>query len=133
LDPAQIAPGTAMPSSLFKKEQDHWVVNLPNPPSDVANYHDDHARLLVRYMFMMTPDEQRKLLSASPAPAKSPATAPPAAQKTGRNNLDRSRERTHLANHKKISRLRNHRRADYQLQSGSVTQAVSLRFAAVTS
>src|SRR5205085_7049632 len=50
LDPAQIAPGTAMPSSLFKKEQDHWVVNLPNPPSDVANYHDDHARLLVRYM-----------------------------------------------------------------------------------
>src|SRR5205085_7864658 len=112
LDPAQIAPGTAMPSSLFKKDQDRWVVNLPNPPSDVANYHDDHARLLVRYMFMMTPDEQRKLLSASPAPAKAPATAAPAAQKTGRNGSDRSRDRARLSNHKRISRLRDQRRAD---------------------
>src|SRR2546426_2994428 len=68
LDPAQISPGTAMPTGLFRKEGDRWVVNLPNPPSDVANYHDDHARLLVRYMFLMTPDEQKRLLSASPAP-----------------------------------------------------------------
>src|SRR5207253_1258416 len=31
LDPAQIAPGTAMPSGLFvkDKEKDRWVVNLP--------------------------------------------------------------------------------------------------------
>src|SRR5207245_8047761 len=84
LDPAQISPGTAMPTGLFKKEGDRWVVNVPNPPTDVANYHDDHARLLVRYMFLMTPDEQRRLLSASPAP-------PPAASQqqkavtTGRN------------------------------------------------
>src|SRR5206468_6724722 len=68
LDPAQISPGTAMPTGLFKKEGDRWVVNLPNPPTDVANYHSDHARLLVRYMFLITPDEQRRLLSASPAP-----------------------------------------------------------------
>ena len=105
LDPAQIAPGTAMPSSLFKKDQDHWVVNLPNPPSDVANYHDDHARLLVRYMFMMTPDEQRKLLSASPAPAKAPAI-----QKTGRNTKSNSREQ--LSRYRRSSardRLSNHR------------------------
>jgi hypothetical protein len=111
LDPAQIAPGTAMPSSLFKKDQDHWVVNLPNPPADVANYHDDHARLLVRYMFMMTPDEQRKLLSASPAPAKAPATAAPAAQKTGRNNK-KSNSREQLSRYRKTSvrdRLSNHR------------------------
>jgi hypothetical protein len=88
LDPAQIAPGTAMPSSLFKKDQDHWVVNLPNPPTDVVNYHNDHARLLVRYMFLMTPDEQRRLLSATPAPPKTPAaSAPAAAQKTGRNKV----------------------------------------------
>jgi hypothetical protein len=88
LDPAQIAPGTAMPSSLFKKEQDHWVVNLPNPPADVVNYHGDHARLLVRYMFLMTPDEQRRLLSATPAPPKTPAASAPAApQKTGRNKV----------------------------------------------
>src|SRR5256714_7180815 len=92
LDPAQIAPGTAMPSSLFKKDQDHWVVNLPNPPADVANYHDDHARLLVRYMFLMTPDEQRRLLAATPAPTAAPAATPaaaPAAQKTGRTNTKR--------------------------------------------
>ena len=84
LDPAQISPGTAMPTGLFKKEGENWVVNLPNPPTDVANYHGDHARLLVRYMFLMTPDEQRRLLSASPsAPAAS--TAPPQAPaKTGR-------------------------------------------------
>ena len=111
LDPAQIAPGTAMPSSLFKKDQDHWVVNLPNPPADVANYHDDHARLLVRYMFMMTPDEQRKLLSASPAPAKAPATTAPAAQKTGRNNK-KSNSREQLSRYRTSSardRRSNHR------------------------
>ncbi len=83
LDPAQISPGTAMPTGLFKKEQERWVVNLPNPPSDVANYHDDHARLLVRYMFLMTPDEQRRLLSASPAPAATPATPATPAKTTG--------------------------------------------------
>ncbi len=91
LDPAQISPGTAMPTGLFKKEQERWVVNLPNPPSDVANYHDDHARLLVRYMFLMTPDEQRRLLSASPATPAAPAASPtPAA--TGRNS-ERNRRR----------------------------------------
>src|SRR5437016_3249239 len=82
LDPAQISPGTAMPTGLFRKEGDRWVVNLPNPPPDVANYHDDHARLLVRYMFLMTPDEQRRLLSASPAPP--PASQQQKAATTGR-------------------------------------------------
>ncbi len=85
LDPAQIAPGTAMPTGLFKKDQDRWVVNLPNPPSDVSSYHGDHARLLVRYMFLMTPDEQRRLLSASPAAPPAAATQPQTSPKTGRN------------------------------------------------
>ena len=31
LDPAQISPGTAMPSGLFRKEGERWVVNLPTP------------------------------------------------------------------------------------------------------
>ena len=88
LDPAQIAPGTAMPTGLFKKEGERWIVNLPNPPSDVAGYHDDHARLLVRYMFLMTPDEQRRLLSASPAPAAAPAAQQP--QKVGRTTYERA-------------------------------------------
>jgi hypothetical protein len=85
LDPAQIAPGTAMPTGLFVKDKstDRWVVNLPTLPPDIAGYHDDHARLLVRYMFMMTPDEQKRLLSASPAPAK-PAASPAATTTTGR-------------------------------------------------
>ncbi|HXT62022.1 MAG TPA: c-type cytochrome [Pyrinomonadaceae bacterium] len=92
LDPAQISPGTAMPTGLFKKEGERWIVNNPNPPPDVANYHDDHARLLVRYMFLMTPDEQRRLLSASPAPAAQPNAQPPAAQKVGRADA-RGRDR----------------------------------------
>jgi len=105
LDPAQIAPGTAMPSGLFKKEGNLWVVNLPNPPTDVVNYHNDHARLLVRYMFLMTPDEQRRLLSATPSPPAQPASQP---AKTGRNKSGarsvsdradhhRSRRRAHAA------------------------------------
>ena len=78
LDPAQIAPGTAMPSGLFKKEGDRWVVNLPNPPASANAYQHDHARLLVRYMFQMSPEEQRALLATAPvAPA---ATSTPTTQ-----------------------------------------------------
>ena len=75
LDPAQISPGTAMPSGLFKKEGDRWVVNLPNPPASANTYHQDHARLMVRYMFLMTPEEQRALSATGPAqPAAAAAT-----------------------------------------------------------
>ena len=49
------------------------MVNLPNPPASAVAYHQDHARLLVRYMFLMTPDEQRALSAAGPAPAATPA------------------------------------------------------------
>ena len=98
LDPSQIAPGTAMPTGLFKKDADHWIVNLPNPPADIANYHKDHARLLVRYMFLMTPDEQRRLLSASPAPPPKTAETP---KKVGRN-IDRRRERRMVSNHRRV-------------------------------
>ncbi|MEO8436622.1 MAG: hypothetical protein ABI596_17120, partial [Pyrinomonadaceae bacterium] len=87
LDPAQISPGTAMPSSLFRKEGDRWIVNLPNPPAAINDYHKDHARLLVRYMLMLTPDEQRRLLSTSPAPvAGAPAKTESGEQKVGRNS-----------------------------------------------
>jgi hypothetical protein len=64
-----------MPSGLFKKEGERWVVGLPNPPKDVNDYQGDHAQLLVRYMFLMTPDEQRRLLATSPPPAAGPAQA----------------------------------------------------------
>lgn len=77
LDPAQISPGTAMPTGLFRQEGDRWVVNLPNPPASANAYHDDHARLLVRYMFLMNPSEQQALLATGPAP---PAAGAPVAQ-----------------------------------------------------
>jgi len=73
LNPLEISPGTAMPGGLFRKEGERWVVNLPNPPASAAAYHGDHARLLVRYMFLMTPDEQRALSAAGPATSAAPA------------------------------------------------------------
>ena len=77
LDPAQISPGTAMPSGLFVKDGERWVANLATQPPAANNYHDDHARLLVRYMFLLTADEQRQLLASSGAP---PAAAAPTTQ-----------------------------------------------------
>jgi hypothetical protein len=78
LDPAQISPGTAMPSGLFRKEGERWVINLPNPPDSANHYPRDHAQLLVRYMLQMTPEEQRQLLAT--APVKPAAAAAPPAQ-----------------------------------------------------
>jgi cytochrome c2 len=73
LDPAQISPGTAMPSGLFRKEGDRWVSGGTLPPA-ATGYEHDHARLLVRYMFLMNPDEQRQLLAAGPATTAAPTT-----------------------------------------------------------
>jgi len=87
LDPAQISPGTAMPSGLFRKEGDRWVINLPNPPASANEYHNDHARLLVRYMFLLTPDEQRRLLATAPV-------APPVAAQKAANHVRATRRVT---------------------------------------
>jgi len=87
LDPAQIDPGTAMPSGLFRKEGDRWVINLPNPPASANEYSQDHADLLVRYMLLLTPEEQRRLLATSPVqPAGS--TGPPTQGKLSRKNSE---------------------------------------------
>jgi cytochrome c551/c552 len=93
LDPSQISPGTAMPSGLFKKDGERWVVNLPNPPATATAYHDDHARLLVRYMLLLTPDEQQRLLATAPA-APTAAAAPPPAQKAQTKSRSTGRETT---------------------------------------
>ena len=71
LDPSRIAPGTAMPSGLFKREGDHWVFSGPLPPS-FHGYSKDHSELLVRYMFQMTSEEQRMLVGRTPAGAGKP-------------------------------------------------------------
>jgi cbb3-type cytochrome oxidase cytochrome c subunit/cytochrome c551/c552 len=77
LDPSQISPGTAMPSGLFTKKDDRYVFSGPTPET-FNDYHRDHAVLLVRYMFLMTPEEQQKLISTQPS-ASPPSAAPPAA------------------------------------------------------
>lgn len=60
LDPAMIAPGTAMPSGLFAKDGERFVFAGPTPAS-FQGYKKDHADLLVRYMFQFTPDELNRL------------------------------------------------------------------------
>jgi cytochrome c551/c552 len=65
-NPAAMAPGTAMPSGLFRMENGRWVFNGPLP-AIAKNYKGDMADLLVRYMFQMTPAEQKRVLSATPA------------------------------------------------------------------
>jgi len=87
LDPAQISPGTAMPSGLFRREGERWVINLPNPPASANAYHKDHAQLLVRYMLLLTPEEQRRLLATSPVQAPA-ATASQAQRTAGRKRND---------------------------------------------
>ncbi len=64
LDPSMISPGTAMPSGLFKRDGSRWVFSGPTPPI-FAGYSGDQADLLVRYMFEITPDEQRRLMGMS--------------------------------------------------------------------
>ncbi len=108
LDPAQISPGTAMPSGLFRKEGERWVVNLPNPPASANAYHDDHAWLLVRYMFLMNPAEQQALLSTSPA-----APAAPVAE----NHARAKRKRAGFHHRRKPSRAAVGRSAALALQS----------------
>ena len=70
LDPSMISPGTAMPSGLFKLTGNRWIFAGPTPES-FKEYTKDHAELLVRYMFEMTPEEQRRLLANAPSQTSS--------------------------------------------------------------
>ena len=78
VDPQLISPGTSMPSGLFNSDpaHDRYVVNGVNLPA-FQTYDKDHVSLLVRYMFQITPDEQRRLSASgsSSAGAPPPATA----------------------------------------------------------
>ena len=96
LDPGQISPGTAMPTGLFRHEGERWVINMGNPPQNITDYQPDHARLLVRYMFLMTADEQRQLLATSGAP---PAAAPAQAE-----HHARPKKRKVSSHHRRIAR-----------------------------
>jgi mono/diheme cytochrome c family protein len=65
LDPQSISPGTAMPSKLFRHDGTRWVFAGPLPDGFAA-YTKDHVQLLIRYMFEMTPEEQRRLIALLP-------------------------------------------------------------------
>jgi cytochrome c551/c552 len=62
VDPQAISPGTAMPSGLFRHDGGRWIFAGPTPDS-FKGYDMDHVDLLVRYMFQITPEEQRRLAS----------------------------------------------------------------------
>lgn len=94
LDPQLISPGTSMPSELFKRDQAHdrWVFNGPTPPS-FQTYEKDHVDLLVRYMFQISPEEQKRLGTGGGT-----STAAPAAVPAGSNTaaIDRKSHRTNI-------------------------------------
>ena len=116
LDPAQISPGTAMPTGLFRHEGERWVINMTNPPPSISGYEQDHARLLVRYMFLLDPGEQRQLLATSPA-------TPTAAPAAGTEHHARKKQKAAF-NHRRPRRrapVRTHSSGDWKefsLQSG---------------
>ncbi|MFN8008286.1 MAG: c-type cytochrome [Terriglobia bacterium] len=62
-EPAMIAPGTSMPSGLFRHDGTRWVFAGPLP-SSFAGYTKDESELLVRYIFQLTSDEQRRLVGS---------------------------------------------------------------------
>jgi cytochrome c2 len=65
-NPQQLAPGTAMPSGLFKQDDaGRWIFSGPLPAS-FQGYTGDQADLLVRYMLQLTPEEQRSLVGRTP-------------------------------------------------------------------
>ncbi|HZQ68748.1 MAG TPA: hypothetical protein VFA68_09540 [Terriglobales bacterium] len=63
IDPQAVSPGTSMPSGLFRKQGSQWVFAGPTPPT-FQGYDKDHTKLLVDYIFQLTPEEQRRVASA---------------------------------------------------------------------
>ena len=103
LDPQLISPGTSMPSELFKRDDAHgrWVFNGPTPPA-FQTYEKDHVDLLVRYMFQISAEEQKRLGTGGGAPSAAPAPPAAAANKTAM--IDR---KTHRGNgHGPIAAIR---------------------------
>jgi hypothetical protein len=85
IDPQAISPGTSMPSDLFRRENNRWVFAGPTPPS-FQGYDKDHTKLLVDYMFQLTPEEQRRAIAAKGRPQAS--TQPSRSIKQGASSSD---------------------------------------------
>src|SRR5262249_49639995 len=71
-----ISPGTSMPTGLFNRDtaRNRWVFAGPTPPS-FQTYEKDHVDLLVRYMFQISPEEQKRLGTGGATPSATPAAA----------------------------------------------------------
>jgi hypothetical protein len=52
-----------MPSGLFKRENNRWTFSGPTPAS-FNGYDKDQTKLLVEYIFQLTPEEQRRVSSS---------------------------------------------------------------------
>ena len=80
-DPQSISPGTVHAFGPVPKENgDHYVFAGPTPPA-LEGYDQDHRKLLVRYIFQLTPEEQRRVssqLGRAPAGKKAFQLARPA-------------------------------------------------------
>src|SRR5580698_9718250 len=76
IDPQAISPGTAMPSGLFRRENNHWVFSGPTPPS-FQGYDKDQTKLLVDYIFQLTAEEQRRVSASMGHARASKSDAPP--------------------------------------------------------
>jgi hypothetical protein len=76
-----------MPSDLFKRDPSHdrWVFNGPTPPA-FQTYDKDHVDLLVRYMFQISPDEQKRLGTGGGGSAPAAPSAPEKTATTKRKN-----------------------------------------------
>jgi cytochrome c551/c552 len=130
LDPQRIMPGTAMPSGLFNRDGERWVFNGPLPPS-AANYDGDQARLLVRYLLSLTPEEQARaratLPARAPAPSGTQATTTPVASHSSHapNRQSASREPSRRASGVQVSwraPARRSRRHDRWRQTASAAR-----------
>jgi len=86
VDPQAISPGTSMPSGLFKKENSQWVFAGPTPPS-FQGYDKDHTKLLVDYIFQLTPEEQRRVAAST---GRTSASAQPPARRKQAANVTQS-------------------------------------------
>jgi len=82
-DPQIISPGVNMPSELFVRDPSHdrLIFKAETPPA-FQTYNKDHLDLIVRYLFQLSADEQRRIAGGSAAAAASapaagkPVTAP---------------------------------------------------------
>ncbi|MFP5265006.1 MAG: c-type cytochrome [Blastocatellia bacterium] len=85
-DPQLISPGVNMPNGLFNQDPEHgrYVFNGPTPPS-FQTYEKDHLDLVVRYMFQMTPEEQRRLGAGGGGAPAGATQATSTAQAAGAN------------------------------------------------